>query len=257
MQNWIDTHTHLDLISKEKLVQKQYVETAFDNKIKKIITISTEITNYINGKNLTCLYPGKVYTTCGLYPSHAAIYNTHLKGKLIDQLNERIAIAVGECGLDYYRNYATHDQQKLLFRDQINLAKEFNLPLVIHARDSYEDVYKILKEESPSGGVMHCFSANIDYAEKFMNLGFYISYAGNITYNKAITLQETCKKIPLDRLLIETDAPYLTPIPYRGKLNHPALITHTAKFISELKLISLEKLSEYTCNNAIQLFNIS
>ncbi len=257
MDIWIDSHTHLDIIEKEPIHQQELVDRLNDQNIKAVITISTDIPSYFSGKTLALNNPDKVFCTCGLYPSHAEDYDNRLIKALIEQVDEGIAIALGECGLDYYRNYGSPDLQKTLFRDQVRLAKTCHLPLVIHARDAYEDVYTILKEENPlDGGVMHCYGGNADYARRFMDLGFYISFAGNVTYKKADSLRESCRAVPLDRLLLETDAPYLTPVPHRGKKNHPGLLVHTAECVAELKGVSLDDLSQATCQNAIDLFKL-
>ena len=258
MNRWIDTHTHLDIIEKQESQQIKVVEESHEKKIERLITISTTIESYLSGKNLVNKFPDIVYTTCGLYPSHAEAYDDNMRNQLIAQLKEGVAVAIGEAGIDYHWNYATPDLQKKLFRDQIHLAKEFDLPLVIHARNSYDDIYAIIKEEKPSkGGVMHCYSSDVSYVDKFVELGLYISFAGNVTYKKAHTLQESCVATPLERLVLETDAPYLTPMPFRGKKNYPHLISNTAEFVAELKGVSLEKLSEATCQNAIDLFNLN
>ncbi len=254
---WIDTHTHLDIIEKDPCNQQQVIDQALTKNIKVMITISTGLDSYFKGKNLSLTNPGIVFTTCGLYPVYTETYNDELKQKLVEQLNEGIAVALGEIGLDYHWQYGTPEQQKTLFRDQLRLAKDYNLPVIIHARDSLDDVYSMLAAESPlPGGVMHCFSGDEDYAEKFMDLGFYISFAGNVTFKKATILHRSCQRVPLDRLVLETDAPYLSPMPYRGKKNHPQMLSYTAQFVAEMKKVSLTELSQATCKNAVDLFNL-
>ncbi len=251
---WIDSHAHIDLMNKN---DKQIINDAIKSDIVKIINISTEINSYFNGKKLSLENKNIVFTTCGLYPSNAEYYNKELRISLISQLKERIAVGIGEIGLDYYWNYSSRDKQVKLFNDQLCLAKDFNLPVVIHARESYEDVYKVLKKESPlPGGVMHCYCGNESFVNKFMELGFYISFAGNITYKKAYTIQRSCKAVPLERIVLETDSPYLSPIPFRGKKNEPKLLIHTAKFISNLKNESLNSLSMASYDNTNKLFNL-
>ncbi|GMT50397.1 MAG: TatD family hydrolase [bacterium] len=258
MDFWIDSHTHLDIIEKQPVHQQKLVDRLDVQNIKAVITVSTDIKSYFSGKTLSLNNPDTVFCTCGLYPSHAENYDGSLKKSLTDQLDEGIAVALGECGLDYYRNYATPDLQKTLFRDQVRLAKTYHLPIVIHAREAYEDVYTILKQEGPpDGGVMHCYGGDAHYAKRFMDIGFYISFAGNVTYKKADDLRESCKSVPLHRLLLETDAPYLTPLPHRGEKNHPGMLVHTAQYVAELKNVSLNELSQATCQNAINLFKLN
>ena len=257
MLKWIDSHTHLDIINKSPSTQQKIVDDSIEHGLTKLLTISTGIESYLNGKKVVINNQGVVYTTCGLYPSHADYYNDDLKNRLIEQLNEGVAVALGECGLDYYRNYGEINHQKKLFSDQIMLAKEYNLPLITHVREAYDDVYELLKKAMPLKGVIHCFSGGVSDVERFVDLGFYISFAGNVTYKKAVTLQDSCRATPLDRLLLETDAPYLTPVPYRGKTNYPYYIEHTGRFVAELKGESVEVISQYTCDNAIKLFNLN
>ncbi len=256
MYYWFDTHTHIDILDNDPIEQQIIIDASKKDYILGIVNISTGISSYFSGKKISLDNPGLVFTTCGLYPSHAGDYDEHLWRSLIEQLNEGIAVGIGECGIDYYWNYADPDKQKRLFIDQIRLSKEYQLPLIIHCRDAYEDVYKILREENVSHGVMHCYSGDAEFAKRFLDLGFYISFAGNITYKKAFDIQEACKVIPMEKIVIETDSPYLSPVPKRGKKNYPAHIIHTAKFISDLKEIPLEVLSRTTWNNSIELFNL-
>lgn len=256
MLQWFDTHTHIDITEKDTAAQQELVEKSLNSNISGLVNVSVDFESYLRGKNLNQKNLNKVFCTAGLYPSWSEKYDASLKIKLKEQLKEGIAIAMGECGLDYHWNYGTPDLQKQLFRDQIHLAKEFNLPIIIHARDAYEDVYDILKEEKHFG-IMHCFGGDADIALKFIDIGFYISFAGNTTYKKAVNLHEAAKAVPLECLLLETDAPYLTPVPFRGKKNYPALIEHTAQFIANLKEISLEKINLAANENAKKIFRLN
>lgn len=169
-------------------------------------------------------------------------------------------IAIGETGLDYFRT--TGDEaleiQQESFRTHINVAKSLKKPLIIHTRDAAEDTLNLMKEEGADeiGGVMHCFSENLDIAKRAIDLNFYISLSGIVTFKNALLLQEVAQKVPLDRLLIETDSPYLAPTPYRGKPNHPALVYYVAKKISELRSLSFETIAEETTKNFYRCFNL-
>ena len=165
---------------------------------------------------------------------------------------------MGECGLDYHWDTSPVDIQKEVFVKQIQLAKEINKPLIIHTRESIQDTYDILKENNVDviGGVMHCYSGSIEMARSFINLNFKISLGGPVTFKNGRRAQEVATHIPLEDLLIETDAPYLTPHPYRGTRNEPAYVSMVAKKIAELKNISYEKVAKQTTFNACQLFNI-
>ena len=179
------------------------------------------------------------------------------KKKLIEiAQNDRI-IAIGETGLDYFRVEGQDmTWQRDRFRTHINAAKEVKKPLIIHTRNAATDTMNILKEEGADQckGVMHCFAEDWEVAKKALDLGFYISFSGIVTFKSAQNVQEVAQKTPIDRILVETDAPYLAPVPHRGKTNEPALVRHTAQFVADLRGISLEKLAENTTENFFNLF---
>ena len=257
MSQWIDSHTHIDIMDKNPANWPYILSEAKNSGLYALINISTEISSFLRGKKLSQLSPDFVFHTAGLYPSHATSYNKTMRQALTDQLDEGTAIAIGECGIDYHWDYGAPDQQKHLFREQIRLAKDYNLPLIVHARNSYEDTLSVLREEKPhSGVVMHCWSGSAEEVKGFLDIGAYISFAGNVTYKKATDLQDSAQVVPLSKILIETDAPYLTPVPHRGKRNSPGLIRHTADFIADLKGVSVDDISQNTCQNAINLFKL-
>jgi TatD DNase family protein len=171
-------------------------------------------------------------------------------------------VAIGETGLDYYRmgdrSYDSLEWQRNRFRTHIRAAVATQKPLIVHTRSASEDTIRILKEEGADqiGGVMHCFTESYEVAKAAMDMDFYISFSGIVTFKSAKDLQETCKRIPIERMLIETDSPYLAPIPYRGKLNEPAWVAKVAEFVATLKGIPLEELGEKTSNNFFQCFHI-
>lgn len=197
-----------------------------------------------------------VFATIGFHATDVAKYGFSDLEKLDQLLNSDKVIAVGEIGLDYFHKTVSPDLQKHWFIKQIELAKQHNLPLAIHCRDAYEDCYEILKEQKITQGLMHCYNGTIQMAQKFLDLGFYLSFAGNITFKNAQELREVAKMVPLNKILVETDAPYLTPDPYRGKKNYPKFIMYTVKKLAELKNMPVEEMIRITNKNARKLFNL-
>lgn len=202
-----------------------------------------------------------IFASVGVHPHDAKLFDDdaeRLLRKLAAQ-NKKV-IAWGEIGLDYYYNHSPRDVQKDVFRRQLKIARELNLPVIIHSRDAEEDTVKILREEclveNFSGGVMHCFGGSAEMAEKCLEIGFYISFAGNVTFKKAENLREAARVVPFNRLLVETDCPYLTPVPYRGKRNEPARVVETAKFLAGLYNMEFEEFARITTENFLKLFKI-
>ncbi|GAB6934903.1 TatD family hydrolase [Calditerricola yamamurae] len=167
-------------------------------------------------------------------------------------------VAIGEIGLDYYRDGAPRDTQQAVFRRQLTLARHLGLPVIIHCRDAYADVLEVLREEGADeiGGVMHCFTADWETAKAFLDLGFYLGIGGVVTFKSGEAVREVAQKAPLDRLLLETDCPYLAPVPHRGKRNEPAYLRHTAEVVASVRSISVEELAAATTENAARLFHL-
>jgi TatD DNase family protein len=167
-------------------------------------------------------------------------------------------VAWGEIGLDYYRNYSQKENQRKIFKIQLELAQAAKLPVIIHDRDAHEEVYAALEKmgKGERKGIIHCFSGDRDLAEAFIALGYYISIPGSVTYKKAVQIKEVAAKIPLDRMLVETDAPFLAPVPRRGKRNEPSLVNHTAREIAKLRDIPFETVAEQTTRNAGTIFGL-
>ncbi|MCC6824790.1 MAG: TatD family hydrolase [Acidobacteria bacterium] len=228
-----------------------------------------------------------VFAAVGVHPHDAKLYDDAAEAHLIDLVksSEKV-IAWGEIGLDYYYDHSPRDVQREVFRRQIRKAIELGLPVIIHSRDADDETVEILTNEfGRSGdtplrmsakhesdlagragdadtsvrvpGVMHCFGGTAKMAQVLLEVGFYISFAGNITFKKADKLREAARIVPLDRLLVETDCPYLTPVPFRGKRNEPAMVVHTAKFLADLYGVSFETVAERTTQNFLDLFAVS
>lgn len=196
----------------------------------------------------------------------SASVGVHPNTELTAPIDERVflemaadkeVVAVGETGLDYFRSEGDLEWQRDRFRLHIKLAKELDKPLIIHTREAKEDTLRILKEEGADtvGGVMHCFVEDWETAQKAMDLGFYISFSGIVTFKNARELQDVARQVPLEQMLVETDSPYLAPVPYRGKTNQPAFVRHVAEFIAELKQIEFTDVAEKTTANYYRLFN--
>jgi TatD DNase family protein len=185
--------------------------------------------------------------TIGIHPSSTAgkpALDTieRFTEQVMKSENSDLLFGIGETGLDYFRMRRPKEEQKNSFEHQIQLAQKYRLPVIVHSRNASDESLAILQKYAPVKGIMHCFSDGADYAKKFLDLGMHLSFAGNVTYKAAIKLQESAAYAPLDRLLIETDAPFLTPVPLRGKKNRPEFVVHTYKFIAQLRGISEEKL---------------
>jgi TatD DNase family protein len=204
-----------------------------------------------------------VFASVGVHPHDAKVYDDTAEAHLIDLAkgSEKV-IAWGEIGLDYYYDHSPRDVQRKVFRRQIQTARNLGLPVIIHSRDADEDTVSILKDEysvetEDSSGIMHCFAGTPQMAAELIDLGFLISFAGNVTFKKADGLRESARSVPLDRLLVETDCPFLTPVPFRGKRNEPAYVVHTARFLADLHGISCEELAAATSANFIRFFELS
>ncbi len=202
-----------------------------------------------------------VYASVGVHPHDAKLYDDKAEDHLIGLVRSSPkVIAWGEIGLDYYYDHSPRDVQIDVFRRQIRTARSLNLPIIIHSRDADDETVEILTEEcSYDGfrGIMHCFGGTPEMASALMKIGFLISFAGNVTFKKAENLRESARVVPLDRLLIETDCPFLTPVPIRGKRNEPAFVTHTAAFLAELHNVSQKEIANRSSDNFLRLFGSS
>jgi TatD DNase family protein len=200
-----------------------------------------------------------VYAVVGLHPYHAADVNDAALDALRELARQEGVVALGEIGLDYYNMVAEEPVQRAAFRRQLELAAELRLPVVIHNRNADDDTGALLEEFAPSlpGGIMHCFGSDAAFAERAVSWGFHVSFAGNVTYPKAAPLREAAAVVPLDRLLVETDSPYLAPQPVRGKRCEPAHVRHTAEALAKLKGVGFEDFARQTTRNARRLFALS
>ena len=254
----LDTHCHLDMDSYGNDLS-HVIMKASKHGVRRIITIGIDIESSRKAVRIASQFP-MVHATIGIHP-HDTGSMTNLDLDALSALAEehnQVIVGYGEIGLDYVKNYAPRKTQLRAFSEQLDLAKQLHLPVIIHDREAHEDTITLLKEKGPfpHGGIMHCFSGNMKYAEQVLHLGFHISIPGIVTFKNAQDLKEVAANIPIDRLLLETDGPFLAPVPYRGKRNEPLFLLYTAEEVSRLRGITLDELATATTNNGLNLFSI-
>ena len=252
----IDSHCHLTYEPMSKALD-QTINRAIKDGIKFMLTISTEDKSY--NKILKIINEHKsVYGTYGIHPHEAKSHQNIKRDDIISRVNQnKKIIGIGETGLDFYYNHSEKNYQINSFEQHISAAQEKNLPLIIHTRSADKETFDILEKnlkKKDSKILIHCFTGTREFAFKLLDLGAYISASGVVTFNKSKELANTFKVIPNERILVETDAPYLAPVPLRGKPNEPSYIIHTVKFLCELKNLSFEEFSNITTNNFFNLF---
>ena len=251
---YIDTHCHLNDTSYEDVAS--VIEECRKQNIEKMICIGFDLESSIKAVELANTYD-IVYAAVGIHPDEADSYNEEVEKRLEElALNNKKVVAIGEIGLDYYWDKASHETQINVFKKQIELARKLNLPVVIHNRDAFMDTLDVVKEYAPLKGVMHCYSGSLEMAHNYMKQGLHISFAGPVTFKNAKVPKEVAKEVPLDRILVETDCPYLTPHPFRGKMNYPYLVNLVGQEVANLKGISEEELMEAESRNVRELFGI-
>ena len=249
----IDTHAHLDMLKTEE----DLIESV--EKLDYIITIGCDKEEIPKAIQIAEKFEN-VFASIGYHPYDVkGIDDNDLDELKVNAKNNKKVLAIGETGLDYYRDYTPVDVQKEFFKKQIKIAKELDVPLIVHSREANEDTMDILEEYSPfpSSGIIHCFGGDRKMMERAVEIGFYISFAGNITYPKADGLRDVLKHTPLERLLLETDSPFLSPQKKRGKPNKPANIFYTLEFVAEFLGIDKKELERITDENALRLFKIN
>lgn len=250
----IDTHAHLqDKALKNDLAE--VLKRAKESGVEKIICVGYDYPTSVEAVELARQYEG-IYAVVGIHPHDAKELNDEILAKLYQLAGEEKVVAIGEIGLDYYRNLSPQEKQKEAFVAQIKLAREVGKPVVIHDRDAHQEVADIIKKEKAgiNGGIMHCYSGHLPLAIELMKEGFYISFAGPVTFNNARKTQEVAANIPLERILIETDCPYLAPEPMRGKRNEPAYVSYVARKIAEIRRKNIEEIEYITSINAEKAF---
>ena len=252
----VDSHCHLDFPELSGDADG-VLERACSAGVGHLLTIGTKITKF-DGVLAMAERFENVSCSVGIHPHEAGVEPAMDVGKLMDFAQHPKVVAFGETGLDFYYEHSPRADQERSFRVHIDAAREADLPIIIHTRDADPETAAILDDEMSKGpfkGVIHCFSSGPELAAKVLELGFYISFSGIVTFKKAEELREVAKTVPLDRILVETDSPYLAPVPHRGKTNEPAFVAHTAALVAELKGVSRDELAAQTTANFFRLFS--
>jgi TatD DNase family protein len=252
----IDTHAHLDFPEFAGKLEA-FLGRAKEAGVHEIVTIGISLSSSRMALKLADDHAG-IYATVGIHPHGASELTEEDLQHIRSLAREKRVVAIGEAGLDYYRDRQPRATQRQCLRQQLEVACETGLPAVFHVREAHTDFLAIVKDYvgALSGGVLHCFSGDWSVAKRCLDMGFYLSIPGTVTFPKAETQQEVVKKAPLDRLLVETDAPYLAPIPYRGKVNEPAFVLYTAEKIAQLRGCPLEQVAQQTTINAHGVFRL-
>jgi TatD DNase family protein len=257
---FIDSHCHLDFPEFQSRLP-EVLENMAACKVSHALCASVNIPDFPKVRKLAEDH-SHLFASVGVHPDYEDTPEPTFEFLVEEAKNPKI-IAIGETGLDYYRmgerSYESMEWQRERFRTHIRASIASGKPLIIHTRSSSEDTLRILREEGADriGGVMHCFTETTEMAKAAIDMGFFISFSGIVTFKSAKDLQETCKQVPLDHMLIETDSPYLAPIPYRGKTNEPAWVSKVGEFVADLKGVSIERLAEQTSSNFFQCFQLN
>lgn len=257
----VDSHCHLNRLDLAALNMDldHVIQEARHVGVEHFLCVAVEIEDIPILKEISNRY-SDVSFSVGVHPNETLQESITLD-ELIELARDKHCVALGETGLDYYRLEGEEGRmnQQHQFRQHIQAAKVLSKPLIIHTREASEDTLKLLREEKAEeiGGVMHCFTESYEVAKAALDLNFYISFSGILTFKNATALQEVAQKVPLDRILIETDCPYLAPVPFRGKQNHPALVQYVAQFLANLRNVSYETIAEKTTENFYRCFRLS
>lgn len=257
---FFDTHAH---IASDALYAQadELIKEALNNHVRAIVNIATDSESLTRGFLLQEQHPGLIYNTAAVTPHDSGSFSEETFSFFSKSALDGKLVAVGETGLDYHYMHASKETQKEIFLKHLKLALESNLPIVIHCRDAFPDLFALLDSEyiperTSCPGIIHCFTGTLEEAKAACERGFFISFSGIVTFKKSVALKEVAKWVPLSNILIETDSPYLTPEPFRGKTNQPAYIAKTAEMIAALKGITGQKVAEVTWENSMKVFGI-
>ena len=252
----VDSHCHIDFPDFEGRVD-DLLKSAQEAGVSHMLCVAVNLEDFPNILALSRKYKN-IYASVGVHPNTTDAEEPTVE-RLVELGDDLDVVAVGETGLDYFRSGGELDWQRKRFDTHIQAARKLQKPIIVHSREAPEDTIRILREShaDEAGGVMHCFTGDYKMAKDSLDLGFYISFSGIVTFKNASDLAEVAKKIPMDRMLVETDSPYLAPVPMRGKQNQPAYVRHTAEFLASLKGISMEEFFEVTTGNFFSLFSFA
>lgn len=251
---YVDSHCHLNFPELARNLP-DILERMRHNEVGHALVVSVNLADWPGLMEIVAVHP-QLHASVGVHPDYEDIAEPSLD-ELLRLARTPKVVAIGETGLDYFRLAEPLEWQRERFRTHIRASRESGLPLIIHTRSASADTLRIMREEKAEqqGGVMHCFTESWEVAQAAMDMNFYISLSGIVTFKNATALQDVARKVPLERLLIETDSPYLAPVPHRGKLNDPSKVIHVAEKIAELRGISLAEVAEHSTNNFFKLFN--
>ena len=251
-----DTHTHLNVANFEGKEQEE-IDFAHELGVTKMNIVGFDKKTIEKSLLLSSQYP-ELYSTIGWHPTEAGSYNQEIENMIVANLNNPKVIALGEIGLDYHWMEDPKEVQIEVFKRQIQLSKDYNLPFVVHTRDALEDTYEVIKAAGVGscGGIMHSYSGSLEMAERFIDLGMVISFSGVVTFKKATDIQKAAQLLPLDKILVETDAPYLAPVPKRGHENRTAYTRYVVDKIAELRNLTSEEVANATYQNAMRIFKL-
>lgn len=253
----IDTHAHLDFKEYDK-DRDEVIKRAFEGGVEKIINVGCNLDRSQASINITKKYD-QIFASIGVHPYDGKSDSIKtITERLFKMAKDEKVVAIGEIGLDYYRleKERNKDIQKRVFRTQLDVAKELELPVILHCRDAYEDMLDIIKKDNIKRGVSHCFLGNKEIAKRYLELGLYLSFTGVITFKNAGEVIDVVRETPLERILIETDAPFLAPEPHRGTRNEPAYVKYIAEKIATIKEIGYDQVAKVTTKNVEELFGI-
>ena len=253
MLSLIDTHAHLDML---EAYAEYYISEAAQNNVDKIIVPAIDAGGYPNIVELAERFKS-VYFQLGLFPSESKDWSEEYPTLIRDLAKHPKCVGIGEIGLDYYWDKSFIDLQKNVFIEQVKIANELSLPITVHDREAHADCLEILDKYNDSSQVVfHCFSGDVEFMHQVVERGYYLAIGGIVTFKKATVLQEVAKVVPLDNLMLETDCPYLAPVPFRGKENQPAFVKYVAEEIARLKGITIDEVVVATTKNAEKVFKI-
>ena len=249
----VDTHAHLEVLDSISDV----IDRAFKDGVEAVVAVSSDLESSRKTIEISNSF-NTVYSAVGIHPHEASCFNESALHELAKFARDKRVRAIGETGLDYHYLHSSRESQIMSFTNHVELSIQVDLPVVIHIREAFEDVISILRNPDflNARGVIHCFTGDYENAKGFIDLGFFISFSGIVTFKNAENVRDAAKRIPLDRMLIETDSPYLAPVPFRGKKNEPAYVKHVAEKIAELRGMSYEHIAEITTTNAKELFKL-
>ena len=256
----VDSHCHIDF---EPLREElpAVLERARANDVTHLLCVAVNLEDYPRIAQMAAAHSDtcpRIYASVGVHPNHTDCHEPST-AELVELADNPNVVAIGETGLDYFREEVATPWQRQRFENHIEAAKLSGKPLIVHTRSAADDTMDMLESlhAKQAGGVMHCFGEDWQTAKRALDIGFYISFSGIVTFKNADAIKQVAKKVPLDRMLVETDSPYLAPVPYRGKTNEPSFVRHTASYLAELREVTLQHLAETTSDNFFRLFNFA